>query len=31
LILGKSPTKGDSGRRIVLVDRVPASGNIVEI
>lgn len=31
LILGKSPSKGDSGRRIVLVDRVPASANIVKI
>lgn len=31
LILGKSPSRGDSGRRIVLVDRVPASANIVKI
>lgn len=31
LILGKSPTKGDSGRRIVMVPSVPKQANIVTI
>jgi hypothetical protein len=31
LILGKSPTKGDSGRRIVMVPSIPKQANVVSI
>lgn len=30
IILGRSPTMGDTGRRIVIVDRPPANGIVVE-
>jgi len=31
LILGRSPSKGDSGRRIVLVDRLPSQANLIKL